>query len=93
MMNPKAIVTKRKKKLRSCSMEFNKKTGQYEFQIKESGRIIVRENVEDMRTRMEEDLAKDTSDYTPHRVSPEEIEESAKKIRAIDNQYTQDTED
>jgi hypothetical protein len=54
--NPKAIRTISKKKLRSCSMEFNKKTGQYEFQIKESGRIIHRENVDDMHNRSQQEI-------------------------------------
>jgi len=93
MMNPKAIVTKRKKKLRSCSMEFNKKTGQYEFQIKESGRIIVRETIEDMHKKHDESIAKDTSNYIPHRVSPEDIKASGLKMKAIDDQFKQDNED
>ena len=84
MMNPKAIITKRKKKLRSATMEFNKKTGQYEFQIKESGRIIHREEAQAMRDRMEQDRAYQGFEATESRAKAKESIERM-QARAEDN--------
>lgn len=47
MANPKAIITKTKKKLRVGMAVFNKKLGIYEWQIREGGKIIHRESVEE----------------------------------------------
>ena len=55
MNNPTAIVTKTKKKLRVGQAVFNKKSGIYEWQIKEGGRIVHREDVELMRERVAEE--------------------------------------
>ena len=86
MMNPKAIITKRKKKLRSATMEFNKKTGQYEFQIKESGRIIHREEAEAMRERMEADRAYQGFKATESRAKAQESIERMQARLAEDNE-------
>jgi len=56
-MNKKAIITRTKKKLRFGQAVFNKKSGIYEWQIKEGGRIIHRESVEEMRERVAHDKA------------------------------------
>ena len=87
MMNPKAILTKRKKKLRSATMEFNKKTGQYEFQIKESGRIIHREEAQAMRDRMEADRAYQNFEATDLKQRAQESIE-----RMADNRADNDTD-
>lgn len=89
MMNPKAILTKRKKKLRSATMEFNKKTGQYEFQIKESGRIIHREEAQEMRDRMERDRAYQDFEATELKQRAQEsIERMANRDKDTDNDNT-----
>tara|TARA_R110002096_G_scaffold408450_1_gene607555 strand:+ start:86 stop:412 length:327 start_codon:yes stop_codon:yes gene_type:complete len=75
MMNPKTIVIKQKKKLRSCSMEFNKKSGQYEFQIKEAGCIVHRETMEEMHARQQESLVNDKSGYVSHKITEEQMAE------------------
>jgi hypothetical protein len=54
-MNPKAIRVKEKKKLRTVTQELNKKTGQYELQIKEGGCIVQREDMDHWRNRFYEE--------------------------------------
>lgn len=71
-MNKKAIITRTKKKLRVGQAVFNKKAGTYEWQIKEGGRIIEREDVEIMRERM----AQEKRDR-------ESQEESAYRVRTV----------
>ena len=78
-MNPKTIVIKQKKKLRSCSMEFNKKSGQYEFQIKEAGCIVHRETMEEMHARQQESLVNDKSGYVSHKITEEQMAEKLAK--------------
>ncbi len=56
MNNPKAIITKRKKKLRVGMAVFNKKAGIWEWQVKEGNVIIKREPVETMNARHEEEI-------------------------------------
>lgn len=56
MNNPKAIITKRKKKLRTGMAVFNKKLGIYEYQIKEGGKIIYREPVDEMNARHKQEV-------------------------------------
>ena len=85
MMNPKAIITKRKKKLRTAQAVFNKKTGQTEFQIKESGRIIHRENVEDMQARHQQE----NPEYRAEE-SRQKAQESIERMQARANQDNED---
>ena len=66
-MNPKAIRVKEKKKLRTVSKELNKKTGQYELQIKEGGSIVKREEIGQWRESFAEEYRDD-----PMIVGPEE---------------------
>ena len=55
-MNKKAIVTRSKKKLRTGMAVFNKKLGIYEYQIKEGGKIILREPVDEMNARHKQEV-------------------------------------
>jgi len=55
-MNKKAIITRTKKKLRTGMAVFNKKLGYLEYQIKEGGKIIHREPVDEMNARHKQEV-------------------------------------
>tara|TARA_Y100001937_G_C6874820_1_gene222183 strand:- start:169 stop:408 length:240 start_codon:yes stop_codon:yes gene_type:complete len=67
-MNKKAIVTKKKKKLRVGQAVFNKKAGIHEWQIREGGKVVHREPVDEMR----EKFANQPSDYKANIVTYDE---------------------
>lgn len=54
-MNPKAIVVKQKRKLRCITRELNKKSGEYEIQLREGGSIIKAEPIEEFHERFEKE--------------------------------------
>jgi hypothetical protein len=58
-MNSKAIRMVQKKKLKTVTQEFNKKTGKYELQVKEGGRIIQREETALWAERFREEYKDD----------------------------------
>ena len=50
---------KQKKKLKTVTQEFNKKTGKHELQVKEGGMIIQKEPVADWQARFEKEYKDD----------------------------------
>lgn len=72
MNNPKAIIIKQKKKLRVGQAVFNKKLGIYEWQIREGGRIVHRESVEEGRERVAQEVKAKSPDWKPRTVSYDE---------------------
>lgn len=80
-MNKKAIITRTKKKLRVGQAVFNKKSGIYEWQIKEGGRIIHREDVELMRERVaQEKRDRESQEDTTWKVRTVTYDEQGNRI-------------
>ena len=61
-MNPKAIVVKQKKKLRCITREFNKKSGEWEIQLREGGSIVNAEPLEEFHERFEKEYKPEDHD-------------------------------